>query len=591
MSRLFLRTLRDDPADADVASHKLLVRAGYVRRAAPGIFSWLPLGWMVLRNVERIVREEMDRAGFQEVHLPALLPREPFEATGRWGEYGDNLFRLRDRRGVDYLLGPTHEEMFTLLVKDICTSYKDLPLSIYQIQTKYRDEARPRAGLLRSREFVMKDSYSFDLDEDGLRASYAAHRAAYIRTFDRLGLSYVIVTATSGAMGGSASEEFLAPLDAGEDTFVLCPGCGYAANTEAVRTAEPEVPAIDDGLAAHVADTPGTPTIQTLVDHLNGREDLQRPDRPWTAGDTLKNVLVMLTHPDGTRDPLAVGLPGDRELDLKRLEGRVGPALVTVFGEPDFAARPQLVKGYIGPGVLGDRRGVRYLVDPRVVEGSAWVTGADSPGRHLIDLVAGRDFRPDGTIDVAEVRVGDGCPECGAGLELHRGIEIGHIFQLGRKYAETLGLEVLGPDGRPVVVTMGSYGIGVSRAVAAIAEGTLDQSGLCWPREVAPADIHLVAAGKDSSVFEFTEQLAADLTEAGARVLYDDRAGVSPPVKFKDAELIGVPTVVVVGKGLANGMVEVRDRRSTTIDMISADTAARHLIEVIACEPSDRHRG
>ncbi len=582
LSSLFLRTLRDDPADAEVASHRLLVRAGYVRRAAPGVYSWLPLGWMVLRNVERIVREEMDRAGFQEVHLPALLPREPYEVTGRWVEYGDNLFRLKDRRGSDYLLGPTHEEMFTLLVKDICTSYKDLPVSLYQIQTKYRDEARPRAGLLRGREFVMKDSYSFDLDDDGLRASYAAHRAAYIRTFDRLGLPYVIVAATSGAMGGSASEEFLAPLDAGEDSFVECPGCGYAANTEAVRTAVPAATGTGDAPPAHVESTPGTPTIATLVDHLNGRDDLQRPDRPWTSADTLKNVLVMVTHPDGTTAPLAIGVPGDREVDLTRLEAQLEPAQVRVFTDEDFAERPHLVKGYIGPGAIGEQKGVRYLVDPRVVDGSAWVTGADAPNRHVIDLVAGRDFQPDGTIDVAEVRAGDPCPTCGAGLELRRGIEIGHIFQLGQKYARALALEVAGPDGRPVVPTMGSYGIGVSRAVAAIAESTHDESGLCWPREVSPADLHLVAVGTDDPVVQVSEQLASDLAEAGIRVLYDDRAGVSAGVKFKDAELIGVPTVVVVGKALADGQVEVRDRRSRTTSTVPAATAADHLIELVA---------
>src|SRR3954470_22897100 len=284
MSRLFVRTLRDDPADADVASHRLLVRAGYVRRAAPGIYSWLPLGWMVLRNVERIVREEMERAGFQEVHFPALLPREPYEATGRWTEYGDNLFRLKDRRGADYLLGPTHEEMFTLLVKDICSSYKDLPLSIFQIQTKYRDEARPRAGLLRGREFVMKDSYSFDLDDDGLATSYQAHRDAYIRIFDRLGLDYVIVQATAGAMGGSRSEEFLGIAENGEDEFVRSPG-GYAANVEAVTTLAPDTVDASDAPPAHVEATPNTPTIESLVDHLNAH--FVRPDRPWTAADTL----------------------------------------------------------------------------------------------------------------------------------------------------------------------------------------------------------------------------------------------------------------------------------------------------------------
>jgi prolyl-tRNA synthetase len=580
MSRLFLRTLRDDPADADVASHRLLVRAGYVRRAAPGIYSWLPLGWMVLRNVERIVREEMEGAGFQEVHFPALLPRDPYEATGRWSEYGENLFRLQDRRGADYLLGPTHEEMFTLLVKDICTSYKDLPVSIFQIQTKYRDEARPRAGLLRGREFVMKDSYSFDIDERGLQASYDAHRAAYIRTFDRLGLPYVIVAATSGAMGGSASEEFLAPLDAGEDWFAQCPACGYAANVEAIRTSLLAASVEQSPAAACVEDTPDTPTIESLVAHLNSRPDMWRRDgRRWRAADILKNVLVMLTHPNGEREPLAVGVPGDRELDLRRLQPQVAPAEVAPFGEEDFAARPQLVKGYIGPGMLGASRGVRYLVDPRVVDGSAWVTGADRAGRHVVGLVAGRDFQSDGVIDAADVRVGDPCPECGNGLGLRRGIEIGHIFQLGRKYAEALHLEVLGPDGRNVVVTMGSYGIGVSRAVAAIAESTLDDLGLCWPREVAPADVQVVALGKNEAVAEFADRLATTLASAGVRVLYDDRADHSAGVKLKDAELIGVPTIVIVGQGLAEGTVEVRDRRSGATERVSAGELADHLID------------
>ena len=587
MSRLFLRTLREDPADADVASHRLLVRAGYIRRAAPGIYCWLPLGWMVLRNVERIVREEMEGAGFQEVHFPALLPRDPYEVTGRWSEYGENLFRLQDRRGADYLLGPTHEEMFTLLVKDICTSYKDLPVSIFQIQAKYRDEARPRAGLLRGREFVMKDSYSFDLDEQGLQASYDAHRAAYIRTFDRLGLPYVIVAATSGAMGGSASEEFLAPLDAGEDTFARCPGCGYAANIEAIRTPFGDVSVERSPPAAHVEDTPDTPTIESLVAHLNGRPDLGRPDgRPWEAADTLKNVLVMLDHPDGAREPLAVGIPGDRELDLRRLQAQLAPAEGAAFGEKDFAARPHLVKGYIGPGALGSSRGVRYLVDPRVVDGSVWVTGADAAGRHVVGLVAGRDFQPDGVIDAADVRAGDPCPECGTGLELRRGIEIGHIFQLGRKYAEALHLEILGPDGRNLVPTMGSYGIGVSRAVAAIAESTLDDRGLCWPREVAPADVHIVAIGKDDTVVELADRLATTLADARARVLYDDRTGPSAGVKLKDAELIGVPTIVIVGQGLAKGTVEVRDRRSGTTRHVPTDEITDHLVDPATRPPA-----
>ena len=583
LSTLFVRTLREDPVDAELPGHRLLVRAGYVRRAAPGIHSWLPLGYLVYRNVERIVREEMDRAGFQEVHLPALLPRTPYETTGRWTDYGDELFRLRDRKQVDYLLGPTHEEMFTLLVKDLCSSYKDLPLSIYQIQTKYRDEVRPRAGLLRAREFVMKDSYSFDLDDAGLERSYQAHRRAYVATFDRLGLDYVIVSAMAGAMGGSRSEEFLQPLEAGEDTFVRCTTCDFAANAEAVRTPAPPPIPVDGAPPAHVEDTPDTPTIESLVAEANRR--LPRADRPWDATDTLKNVLVTLVFPGGRREPLAIGVPGDRDVDLTRLSAVVAPAVVEPFDEADFARHPALVKGYIGPGALGEgsASGIRYLLDPRVVDGTAWITGADQPGRHVFDLVAGRDFTADGTIDAADVRTGDPCPVDGGALELARGVEIGHIFQLGRKYAEALDLQVLDENGRLVTVTMGSYGIGVSRAVAAIAEAHHDDVGLCWPREVAPADVHLVATGKDDAVFATADRLATELEDAGVRVLYDDRRRVSPGVKFKDAELIGVPTIVVVGKKLADGTVEVRDRRTgerrdvphaDALDLLVAEVAA-----------------
>jgi prolyl-tRNA synthetase len=561
MSSLFLRTLREDPADAEVPSHRLLVRAGYVRRVSPGVYTWLPLGLRVLRNVEKIVREEMDAIGAQELLFPALLPKEPFEATGRWTEYGDNIFRLQDRKGADHLLGPTHEEMFTLTVKDLYSSYKDLPLSIYQIQTKYRDEARPRAGLLRGREFVMKDSYSFDVDDAGLDASYAKHRDAYVRIFDKLGFEYVIVRAHAGAMGGSKSEEFLAKASIGEDTYVTCPACGFAANVEAVETPSPPPVPYDDAPAAHVEDTPDTPTIESLVALLNAAH--ARDDRAWTPEDTLKNVLMVLTHPDGSSEPLAIGVPGDREVDPKRLEATLYPAEFRPFGEEDFAQHPDLVKGYIGPGVLGEKgaSGIRYLVDPRVVEGTRWVTGADEPGRHVLDLVVGRDFTPDGTIEAAEVRAGDPCPRGDGILEAARGIEMGHIFQLGRKFADALGLQVLDENGKLVTVTMGSYGIGPSRAVAAIAENTLDDIGLCWPRAVAPADVHLVAAGKDGEVFEVADRLAEELSARGVEVLYDDRTGkVSPGVKFKDAELIGVPTIVTIGRGLADGVVEVRDR-------------------------------
>ena len=574
MSSLFLRTLREDPADAEVPSHRLLVRAGYIRRAAPGIYSWLPLGYEVLRNVERIVREEMNLIGAQEVHFPALLPREPYEASNRWTDYGDNIFRLKDRKDADYLLGPTHEEMFTLLVKDLYSSYKDLPVSLYQIQTKYRDEARPRAGILRGREFVMKDSYSFDVDDEGFARSYQAHRQAYIRIFDRMGFDYVIVAAMSGAMGGSASEEFLATADNGEDTYVRCSSCDYAANVEAVQVPTPAAVPFDDAPAARVEDTPDTPTIDTLVAHLN--QAFPRDDRAWEASDTLKNVIVVLKHPDGRREPLAIGVPGDREVDEKRLQAQIEPAEMEAFTEADFVANPALHKGYIGPMALGEKNasGIRYLTDPRVSSGTRWVTGADEDGRHVLDLTAGRDFVADGTIEAANVREGDTCPIDGGRLLTARGIEMGHIFQLGRRFAEVLDLRVLDENGKLVTVTMGSYGIGVSRAVATIAELNHDEFGLCWPREISPADVHIVATGKEPAIFEFAEALSLELESMGVRVLYDDRPKVSPGVKFKDAELVGVPTIVVVGRNLAEGAIEIRDRRTGTKREVPVGEAA-----------------
>jgi len=580
MSTLFVRTLRDDPADAEVPSHRLLVRAGYVRRIAPGVFSWLPLGYLVYRNIENVVREEMDQAGFQEVHFPALLPREPYERTNRWEEYGDNLFRLQDRKGGDYLLGPTHEEMFTLMVKGEYSSYKDLPLVIYQIQTKYRDEARPRAGILRGREFVMKDSYSFDVDDAGLERSYLRHRDAYISCFDRLELDYVIVSAQSGAMGGSQSEEFLAPTEYGEDTYVRCTACDYAANVEAVVS--PPMPAIDAANlpAAQVHDTPDTPTIATLVDVSNSREDIRRADRAWTAADTLKNVVFMADYPDGSSAPLAIGVPGDREVDVKRLEAALHPVTLRPFEETDFPKYPTLVEGYIGPGALGGEGNIRYLVDPRVSAGTAWITGANEKGRHVYGLVRGRDFEVDGEIEAVEIIEGDPCPRCGATVEIARGIEIGHIFQLGRKYAEALGLTVLDVNGKQVTVTMGSYGLGVSRAVAAVAEQHYDGKGLIWPREIAPADVHIVATGKDDAPFEVAEEVAAALISAGVRVLIDDRRGVSPGVKFNDAELIGIPTIVVVGKRLVDGVVELRDRATGESSDVAVADVVQRLIDL-----------
>ena len=549
-----------------MASHKWLVRAGYIRRQGPGIFAWLPMGLRVRQNIERIVHEEMQAAGAQHVHFPALLPKEPYEITGRWEEYGDGIFRLKDRKGADYLLAPTHEEVFTLTVKDLYSSYKDLPLMIYQIQDKYRDEARPRAGLLRGREFSMKDAYSFDYTDEGLEKSYQAQRDAYERIFQRLGLDYVIVQADAGAMGGSRSEEFLHPTDVGEDTFVRTAG-GYAANVEAYRVTPPPAVPFDNAPSPVVFDSPDTPTIDTLVALANERHP--KPEGSWSAADTLKNVVLKLTSPDGEAELVIVGVPGDRDVDMKRAEAFFGPATVEPADDADFARHSALVKGYIGPWsqkgpILGEKSasGIRFLVDPRVVEGTSWVTGANEHEKHVFNLICGRDFVPDGPADIATVREGDEAPDGSGPLQAARGMEIGHVFQLGRKYAEALGLQVLDENGSLVTVTMGSYGIGVTRLVAVIAEANHDEKGLIWPEAVAPFDVHVVAAGKDEAVFEVASELAATLEGLGKEVLYDDRPKLSPGVKFADAEILGVPHIVIVGRGAANGLVEYWNRRT-----------------------------
>jgi prolyl-tRNA synthetase len=562
LSQLFLRTLREDPSDAEVTSHRLLLRAGYIRRQAPGIFAWLPLGLRVRAKVEQIVRDEMAAAGAQEVHFPALLPKEPFEVTGRWEEYGDGIFRVKDRKDADYLLAPTHEEAFTLLVKDLYGSYKDLPVTLYQIQDKYRDEARPRAGLLRGREFSMKDAYSFDYTDEGLALSYQAQRDAYERIFTRLGLEYVIVKADAGAMGGSRSEEFLHPTEVGEDSFVRSAD-GYAANIEAFETVRPASIEISGQPAAEILDTPNSATIDALVSTLNAAGG------SYTAANTLKTVVLALTHLDGTREVIALGLPGDREVELARVEVAFSPAEVEAATEADFAKNPSLIKGYIGPWsakgqVLGEKGSskIRYFVDPRVVDGSSWVSGANVDGKHAVNVVAGRDFVADGVIEMSDVRPGDPAPDGSGPVEIARGMGIGHVFQRGRKYAEALGLKVLDENGKLVTVTMGSYGIGVTRILAVIAENNNDEKGLIWPEAVSPFDVHVIATGKDDEVYEAAESIVAEPEKARYDVLYDDRVKVSPGVKFGDAELVGVPRIVIVGKGLADGVVELWDRRT-----------------------------
>lgn len=584
MSTLFLRTLRDDPAGEDVDSAKLLIRAGYIRKAAPGVFTWLPLGLKVLNKVEAVVREEIEKTGAQEVHFPALLPRDPYEATGRWEEYGDNMFKFKDRHDADYLLAPTHEEMFTLLVKDMYSSYKDLPALLYQIQTKYRDEARPRAGLIRGREFIMKDAYSFTVDEEGLKKAYKDQRDAYERIYHRLGVDYVIVHAFSGPMGGSESEEFLAPLPIGEDTFAQAPS-GAAWNVEALTT--PPVPDEDFSStpAAEALPTPDSPTIDSLVDQAN-KQHPRADGREWQASDTLKNFIAAAQYPDGRREIVAIGLPGDRQIDMKRLEAGLSPAEVEEATPEDLAKHPELVKGYIGPMVLGpqaEKKGiespVRYLMDAHVAKGSSWITGADKQGVHFFNLVYGRDFEADGVIEAAQIRRGDMSPDGSGPLSFERGVEIGQVFQLGLKYSKSLDLKVLNQNGKAVPVWMGSYGIGVSRVLACIAESHHDERGLAWPEEIAPAQVHVLVTGKDKSAWEKAEEFVSQLESEGVEVLFDDRPKVSPGVKFKDAELLGVPLIAVIGRDFVNdGTIEIRRRDGSADSKVAADLAIEEIL-------------
>lgn len=593
MSSLFVRTLRDDPADADVDSAKLMIRAGYVRKAAPGIWTWLPLGWRVLQRIEAVIREEMDAIGAQEVHFPALLPREPYEATHRWEEYGDNLFRLKDRHDADYLLAPTHEEMFTLLVKDMYSSYKDLPVTLYQIQTKYRDEFRPRAGLVRGREFVMKDAYSFSIDEEGMRQAYADERAAYERIFKRLNLDYVPVFAMSGPMGGSASEEFLAPMAIGEDTFVQAPS-GKAWNVEALTTPAPQDIDFSNTPAAERKDTPEAGTIDGMIEQANAR--FARGDgRSWQSSDILKNVVIAVKHAEDDehdkpwRELVVIGVPGDRQLDMKRLEAQFAPSEIEEATDEDLQAHPELVVGYIGPMVLGPqarREGsgiaqpLRYFVDAHIARGSAWFTGADEQDVDYINLVYGRDFEADGTVEAVVVRDGDMSPDGSGTLTIQRGVEIGQVFQLGLKYSKALDLKVLDEHGKTVPVWMGCYGIGVSRVLACIVESHHDDKGIAWPAIIAPAQVHVVATGRDAKAFEVAEDLVSALDAQGMEVIYDDRPKVSPGVKFKDAELIGVPLVVIAGRDTVNnGTIEIRNRDGSDVEVVPAEQAAARIAE------------
>ena len=558
MSSLFLRTLRDDPADAEVDSHKLLVRAGCIRRVSSGIYSWLPLGDRVLRNVAQIVREEMDAAGAQEVTFPILQPIELWEQSGRSAAYGPMMFRVQDRRENGYAMAPTAEEVVTTLVAGEYSSYCDLPVNLYQINWKYRDELRPRFGVLRGREFLMKDAYSFDADVEGLQRSYDAMFDAYVKVFTRCGFTFRAVKAQSGEIGGDTSQEFMAVAAVGEDAFVWCEHCDYAANTEAATRrpdAEQALPELPARATVHTPDMPG---IDVVADHLGTTADLLMKAIAFDVDGELVLALV----------------PGDREVNEFAVAAAYAPATVRLYTDADFVAHPDIPKGYIGPDFTG---AARTIADSSIRAPHGWVTGANEVDHHAERMVLGRDFTPSTWAEIVVVEPGDACPSCGEPLRIDRGIEVGHVFQLGDKYSKALGAVYTDDAGAEHHMVMGCYGIGVSRIVAAIAEEHHDEQGLAWPAAVAPYQVHIVVLpGRGDTAEAVTaaaERLYDGLRTRGVDVLLDDR-DASPGVKFADADLLGMPVQITVGaKGVGRGVVERKLRATGERDELPIDGA------------------
>jgi len=562
LSRLFARTLREDPAEAEAASHKLLLRGAFVRKLMAGVYTTMPLGMRVMRKIEAIVREEMDAAGSQEMRVPITLPAEPWQQTGRWEAYGDEMFRLQDRHGRQLLLGPTHEEVFAPLVAAEFPSYKDLPLNVYQVEWKYRDELRPRYGLLRGREFLMKDAYSFDRDEDGMRASYRIMYEAYERVFDRCKLDYVIVEADAGTIGGDVNHEFMALADVGEDLFVRCEHGDYLADLEAATPREPE-PAVDALAAMEEVVTPGAVTIEAVSQQLG-----------IDAASTLKCMLF-----EADARTIVVLVPGDREVNEKKLASHFFPTVVRRFEDGDFAAHG-FAKGFVGPADMGPD--VSVLADHTVKGGANWVTGANRVDVHVRGANVDRDFRVDAYVDLVTIREGDVCPNDGGALHIGRSIVVGHVYQLGTQYSAPLEASYLDEEGAQRLYQMGSYGIGITRIMAAAAEQYHDDAGLRWPVVLAPYEVAVIMANHDDpAVTTEAERIYEGLRAAGIEAVLDDRderAGV----KFADADLIGYPVQVTVGKrGLAGKTVDLKLRATgerSTAPVAGAVEAAADLL-------------
>ena len=546
MSRSFFPTLKEVPADAQVASHQLLVRAGFIRQLSAGLYSILPLGQRSILKITEVVREEMNRIGAQEFYLPALNPREIWEESGRWSVMGDNMFRLKDRKGADLCLAMTHEEIFTVLARAELRSYRQLPQSWYQIQTKFRDEPRPKSGLLRVRQFTMKDSYSFDVTREGLDGSFEAHRQAYVKVFTRCGLKTIQVDAHSGAMGGSGSTEFMVTTDAGEDLIASCDGCGYAANTEKAGSRVETANTFANELATEEFATPGVTTIDNLAAAPYG----------VSAQQQLKTLVYL-----GDDKLLIAIVRGDDQLNEAKLQTASGAAVLRPAHAEEIQKLLGAKPGSLGGVGLAGKAEVRVFVDLRLQGLSGMVTGANHDGFHLKNVSVARDLGYAKAADLRSITAGEGCPTCGKPLHLGKALEVGHIFKLGTRYSESMGAKVLGEDGKELPIIMGSYGIGIERILAGAVELHHDQDGIIWPMSIAPFHLALLPLQmNDAAVKETAEKLYAELTAAGLEVMLDDRderAGV----KFKDGDLIGLPIRIAIGKkGLAEGKVEWKAR-------------------------------
>ena len=564
MSKMLMPTQREVPAEAEIKSHQLMLRAGMMRKSAAGIYNYLPLGLKVLRKVENIIRQSMDEHGAIEVLMPALLPAESYMASGRWEVFGDNMFRLKDRNGRDFCLGPTHEELFTELVKNEVHSYKDLPMTIYQIQTKYRDESRPRFGIMRGREFVMKDAYSFDMTAEGLDKSYKNMYSAYCKAFDKLKLDYTIVDADSGAMGGSGSQEFMVKSDVGEDTIAYCDACGYAANSEKAACIPEIIDCPEGDIELTEIHTPNVKTIEELMKFFDCDARLFVKTLIYRAEDRVVAVMVR----------------GDREVNEVKLANYLG---ANEIGMADVQTVNEVTGAEVGfAGPIGIK--CELLMDAEVAEMKNFIVGANKTDYHFKNVQIGRDFTPDAVLDLRTIVTGDKCPKCGKEIKTAQGIEVGHIFKLGTKYSEALGCSFLDENGNDVTAIMGCYGIGVSRCIAAIIEQNCDDNGIIWPVAVAPYEAIIVPVNATDEVqMVVAEEIYAKLNAAGIETIMDDRderAGV----KFKDADLVGMPVRITVGKYAKDGIVEFKLRNSDEVIKLSPAEAAEKAIDYIKNE-------